>query len=313
MKMKVILDVDPGIDDAVAMGQILTRKDVDLLAITCVRGNTNVDQTTKNALKIAQAFGRKDVKVFKGASSAFLDQKQDGSWFHGIDGLGDVIHDEPSKSQLQEEHAAPAINRLARDNYGEITLIALGPLTNIALALRLNQNLSKELKEIVIMGGNYKGVGNVTMSAEFNFFYDPIAARIILDDLTCPKYLITWELSKQHFLTLDDVNQYCSYDNPKSKFMRKLFESKKLLTNQCGFCDSVAAAVATDRNIIKNSFFKYATVDTESSLTRGMVVIGWNLQYDQTKHKDKLPNIIIVDEIDVDLYRKIFLDSVRDE
>ena len=308
--MKVILDVDPGVDDAVAMGQILSRKDIELICITCVRGNTDVDQTTTNTLKVIEAFNRKDVKVFKGASSPILSCEKDALRFHGADGLADCIHDEPDMSPLQEEHAVLAINRLARQHFGEITLIALGPLTNIALAFRVNQNLSKELKELIIMGGNYKGLGNVTMAAEYNFHFDPIAARIVLEEFVCPKYLVTWELSKQHFLTLEDVSEYCGHDNTKSQFMHTLFRSKELLTNLCGFCDSVAVAVATNREIIKNSYFKYATVDTESSLTKGMVVISWNPQ-DEYKPDFKSPNVIIVDDINVELYRHLFLESVK--
>lgn len=307
----MILDVDPGLDDAVAMGQVLTRRDIELLAVTCVRGNADIDQVTKNALKIIQAFDRDDVKVYKGSSHGIIKSDKDGLYFHGEDGLGNVFHYEPDFTSLQDEHAVSAINRLAGEHPGEITLICLGPLTNLALALRLNENLSKQLKEVVIMGGNYKGVGNVTMAAEFNFYCDPISARIVLEDLECPKYLVTWELSKENLLSLEDVKEYCSHDNNKSRFMKELFKSRNLDVTLCGFCDSVAVAVATNREIVKKSFFKYATVDIESSLTKGQVVIGWNPQFDQTTNKMKKENVIIVDEIDVDLYRKLFLESVQ--
>jgi len=311
--MKIILDVDPGIDDAVAMGQVLSRKqDLELLGVTCVRGNADIDQVTINALKIVQAFDRTDVDIFKGAAHGIIKSDKDGLYFHGSDGLGGVIPEEPNMDQLKDEHAVSAINRLAQQHPGEITLICLGPLTNLALAMRLNEKLSEQLKEVVIMGGNYKGVGNVTMAAEFNFYCDPVAARVVIEDLRCPKYLVTWELSGVNkYLSKEDKLAYCNYGNKRSDFMRKLLESRDLINEECGFCDSVAVAIATNRELILNSFSRYATVDTESSLTKGMTVIGWNPQYDQTTNKLKHPNIIIVDEIDQQLYRKLFLESTK--
>ena len=265
-----------------------------------------------NALKILQAFDRTDVNVYKGAKNGILKSDQTSSHFHGADGLGNVINEEPDRSQLQDEHAVSAIIRLARQYPKEITLICLGPLTNIALAMRMEENLSDQLKEVIIMGGNYKGVGNVTMAAEFNFYCDPVAARVVLEDLYCPKYLVTWELSGTTFLTSQDMQQYCNYGNKKSDFMRKIFEPNQLCENIIGFCDSVAVAVATNRELIQKSFSKYATVDTESSLTKGMVVIDWNPQdVVQSTNKNRKENIIIVDEINVELYRKLFLDSIK--
>ena len=312
--MKVILDVDPGIDDAVAMGQVLSRKhDIQLLGVTTVRGNADINQVTVNALKIVQVFDRTDVPVFKGAAHGIIKSDKDGLYFHGEDGLGGgVITEEPDMSQLQNEHAVSMINRLVSEHPGEITLICLGPLTNLALALRLNEKLGEQLKEVVIMGGNYQGVGNVTMAAEFNFYCDPVAARVVIEDLTCPKYLVSWELSgTRSYLSKEDLVTYCGYGNARCEFMKKLFESRDFFNEGCNFCDSVAVAVATNREIVVGTHEKYATVDTESSLTKGMVVIGWNPQYDQTTNKLKKPNLIIIDKIDGLLYKQLFLESTK--
>lgn len=306
--MKVIVDTDPGIDDAVALGILLSRKDIDILGITCVSGNVGVDQCTSNALKIVEAFDRTDIPVFKGADKPLLACEHTGGYFHGLDGLGFVHHDEPNKQPLQEEHAVSAINRLAKEHPQEITLIALGPLTNLALAVRLNANLSNLLKEVVIMGGNYKGEGNITMAAEFNFYMDPIAAHIVLEDFICPKYLVSWELCKVQYLTLDDYKEFSMRGNKKAEFFRKIFVEKKFYEKLPGICDAVAVAIAIDRNLILKQHEVYATVCFEGVQTRGLVLVDWNPQYRQIG-PPKEKNLIIVDEMNVDLYKRMVIES----
>lgn len=175
----------------------------------------------------------------------------------------------------------------------------------------MDPSFAQDIKEVVIMGGNYKGVGNHSMSAEFNFWADPIAAHITLEDFKRPIYLVTWELSMQLFLKVEDIFKYCSFDTKQSKFMREILAAKGMIENHtCGFCDAVAVAVALNREIVTKQHIIYGTVETEGAHTKGMLVLDWNPQY-RMVGGDKQPNLMIVDEINEDLYRKLFLESIQ--
>lgn len=308
-RLKVIIDTDPGVDDAVALGMALANNNVDILAITTVRGNLGVDVSTRNALRIAQAFGRSDIPVYKGAAHAILGNEKDvdATFYHGQDGLGNANFDlEPDFSQLESEHAVNAINRLVSENSGEITMITLGPMTNIALACRLNPELGNQLKEVVIMGGNYQGEGNISMAAEYNFFKDPIAARVVFEEFKCPLVLATWELTKEEVLTNEDIEQYIGRDTDRSKFMRKIFKAHQAMLNGiyclC-ICDAVAMCVALDRSAVLSSTQVHGTVETSGEHTKGMCIYDWSNQL------KKLQNVEVVKSIDVELYREMVLKS----
>jgi len=310
IKMKLIIDADPGVDDATALGMVLSRdkSEFDIMGITCVNGNVDVDKTTTNALKILEAFDRKDVPVFKGATTPILACEHTGAYWHGVDGMADVYQDTPDQTPLQKEHAVSAINRLVSENKGEVTVVALGPLTNLALALRLNPSLAHDMKELIIMGGNYKGEGNVSMAAEFNFFIDPIAAHIVLEDIKCPKYLVTWELSKHPYLSLEQYKEYSFRGNKKANFFKTIFEAKNTYETLPGICDAVAMGVALDKNIIRKQHDVYGTVVTDGTQAKGLVLIDWNPEFRQIGGK-KENNLIIVDEIDVERYTKMVVES----
>lgn len=305
--MKLIIDTDPGMDDAVAIGMALSAKQTDIMAVTTVVGNTDTEQGTSNALALLQAFDRFDVPVFKGASSPIVPCKQTDYW-HGKDGFGDVMKLNPCTNQLQEKHAVHAINELASAHPGEITLVTLGPLTNVALALKLNPKLPSQLKEMVIMGGNYRGEGNVTMTAEFNFVVDPTAAHIVFEEFSCPKYLVTWELTKnKHFTPIEVVDKYCSYNNKRAQFMKILFDAANAMHGfpMTQICDAVAMAVALDRSVITKVHHLYGKVELHGEHTAGMCCYDWMNKLGREK------NIYLVDDIDIMKYRRLLLQSVE--
>lgn len=175
----------------------------------------------------------------------------------------------------------------------------------------MDPSFPTHLKDVVVMGGNYKGVGNVSMAAEFNFYVDPIAAHIVIEEYQIPIYLVTWELSMQLYLTLDHIAEYCSQDNKKSKFKRKILEAANLIdSHTSGFCDAVCVAVATNREIITKEHKVYGTVETEGVHTKGMLVYDWNPQF-RVVGPEKKPNLIVVDEIDEKLFQTLFVDSMK--
>ena len=178
----IILDSDPGIDDACAI--ILAKRyfGEKFRAVTTVAGNVSVEKTTINALRLKETLGLK-LKVYRGASRPLIRRYVDAAHVHGSDGLGDSGLPLP-KSKEENISAAEAIIRLAKRK--NLSIIATGPLTNIALALIIEPRLPEMIKEITVMGGAFRlneyGKGNETEYSEFNFYEDPEAARIVFEN-----------------------------------------------------------------------------------------------------------------------------------
>lgn len=181
MKQKIILDCDPGQDDALAILLTLGSTDeLDLLGITAVAGNVPLNLTESNARKICELAGRTDVPVYAGCSRPILRQQVTAEHVHGKTGLDGVEFAAPAMA-LQSQHAVDfIIDTLLSENEGTVTLCPVGPLTNIAVAMIKEPRIISRIKEIVLMGGAMAH-GNVTPAAEFNIYVDPHAARTVFE------------------------------------------------------------------------------------------------------------------------------------
>lgn len=176
---RILLDTDPGIDDALALFLALASPEVHLEVVTTVSGNVPVEDTTRNALALLELAGRPDIPVARGCACPLLGSPATATQVHGDNGLGGI--DLPgAQRQPLEKHAVDVIIETVLSAPGEITLVAIGPLTNIALALRCEPRLARMVREVVIMGGALRVPGNITPSAEFNIYVDPYAAQIVL-------------------------------------------------------------------------------------------------------------------------------------
>lgn len=178
----VILDVDTGVDDALAILLAARHPALDLRAVTCVAGNAAVDDVVRNSLTALEAAGRGDVPVARGATRPLLEPARDARHVHGDDGMGDLGWPAPSGT-ADPRHAVELLRDLLRDaalGQRRITLVTLAPLTNIALLLRLWPDVVEGLDRLVVMGGA-ADVGNATASAEFNVWHDPEAAALVLE------------------------------------------------------------------------------------------------------------------------------------
>jgi purine nucleosidase len=175
----IILDCDPGIDDALAITFAAGHPDIELAGITSVAGNVALPKTTRNALAVAEFVGAGPVPVTAGASGPLLRTAYDARLVHGESGLGGAVLPEPSRA-AEPGHAADFIADTLAARPGEITLVATGPLTNIALAVKREPRITEWARSFVIMGGS-TGRGNVTPAAEFNIWVDPEAAAIVFD------------------------------------------------------------------------------------------------------------------------------------
>ncbi|KAH3728635.1 hypothetical protein DPMN_054594 [Dreissena polymorpha] len=285
MKSKYIIDVDTGVDDAQALMLALSRPDVDVIAITCVAGNVPVDQVVLNTLKILTVWGRLDIPVFRGASSAMVVEGFTATHYHGKDGLGDADLDiAVSRDQAQKEHAVSAIIRLVNENPGEITLVALAPLTNIALALRQDPALGEKLKSITVMGGNTQGRGNVLPCAEFNFAVDPDAAFVVLSEMGRNLTVVPWEvnLTAATGQPWDFYDKWVETDTPKGRFMKaivKLPAYRQRIERKMPIyrsCDLNAMLTVVDPSLVSSTSDVYATVELAGKYTRGMMVVDWD-------------------------------------
>lgn len=178
MKHSVILDVDTGIDDAMAIMFAVRHPDIDVKAITCLSGNVSVDKVVANTLAVLDLLGAPDIPVAAGARRPLIEPARDASWVHGETGLGDLRL--PAGSRVPEQvHAVELLRRelLAADE--PVTIVALAPLTNLALLLRVYPEVADRVGRIVFMGGS-ASVGNASAVAEFNIWHDPEAAAIVL-------------------------------------------------------------------------------------------------------------------------------------
>jgi purine nucleosidase len=170
MMIRLVIDTDPGVDDAHAIMTAFAHPGARVKAITTVAGNVPLERTTANACTILDVL-EQDVPVYAGCDRPLVGQPPDASYFHGADGLGDSGYP-PSRRGVADRHAVNALIRQANESPGELTLVAIGPLTNVALATRLDPTLPQKYQRLVVMGGAIRCVGNITTAAEFNAYAD---------------------------------------------------------------------------------------------------------------------------------------------
>jgi purine nucleosidase len=303
MRNRVVIDTDPGVDDAHAIMLAFAHPQTNVEALTIVAGNVGVQQATTNALLVLELLG-KNAPVFAGCPDALVIPTSRRATSHGADGLGDCGYPLPSR-QPASEHAANALVRLANELPGELTLVAIGPLTNLALAISLDPELPKKFKRLVILGGAVRATGNSWSPAvEFNFYVDPEAAAIILRRWPGLS-LVPWETIMDHGLLPGQVEELCSMGTSKAEFFRRSIR-KRYLKQIPGLKmlfepDPLAMAVALEPEIISRAEARYAEVELGGRQTRGQVVVDW---FDLTEQS---PNVNLVLEIN----RERFFEMMR--
>ncbi|MCY4464726.1 MAG: nucleoside hydrolase [Chloroflexi bacterium] len=273
-----LIDTDAGSDDAVAIVMALRQPDVDVRAITTVAGNVPLGQALQNALYFVE-FCAADVPVYAGADRPLLREFVSADWFHGADGLGDWgDRYVPRRTKAAPGHAVDAIIDLARAT-SDLTIVTLGPLTNLALALRKAPDIVERVDRCVIMGGAACTNGNVTPAAEYNIWCDPEAAQIVFRS-GLPIEMVGWEFSQGPFvLSLADIEALRGLGSPFADFAIdsniKGMRGYEVQTGEIGISlpDGVAMAVAINPSICGRSSQHALDVECDSELTRGMTVV----------------------------------------
>jgi purine nucleosidase len=271
-----LIDTDTASDDAVAIIMALSHPDVRVLGLTTVAGNVGLEQATRNALLTAEICGA-DAPVFMGAGQPLTRALQDAHWFHGKDGLGDHAYPAPSQAP-EREHAVEAIVRLAHGEPG-LTLVTLGPLTNIALALARDPEIAAKIGRCVVMGGAPCCEGNVTPAAEYNIWVDPEAARAVFRS-KLPIEMVGWHVSRgPSVLSNAEVAEIEALGTKKAHFAMesnsRAREAYRVQTGEVGLslADPTAMAVALDRSVGLSWSRHRVAIECASDLTRGMTVV----------------------------------------
>jgi inosine-uridine nucleoside N-ribohydrolase len=274
MKQKIILDCDPGHDDAIAILLAGHHPQIELLAITTVAGNQSVDKTTLNALKVCSLAGLCSIPIAKGMDRPLVIPAQHAADIHGESGLDGPDIPEPTIEPVNK-HAVDLIIELLLRSDGDITLVPTGPLTNIAMAIRQEPAILPKIRGISLMGGAI-GLGNVTSAAEFNVYFDPHAAAIVFG---CgrPITMCPLEVTHQALATESVVNRLHSANRPVATLAAELFAFfAETYRKVFGFSaapvhDPCAVAAVIDPTIIKSKLVR-VEIETVGEWTRGRTV-----------------------------------------
>ena len=215
-RIPLLIDTDPGVDDALAILMAFDDPAHEVVGLTIAAGNVGLKHTVANALKLCEVAGRSDIPVFAGCPQPMLHAAPDAADVHGADGFGDTGY-APAERRAEAEHAAQAIIRLSHAHAGQLLLVALGPLTNLALALKLDPTLPARIQRLVVMGGAVNGRGNITPFAEFNTHFDPEAAHIVFEAFGTFD-LADWEATLAHGFLHADVDAWCRAGSGRARF-----------------------------------------------------------------------------------------------
>jgi len=297
MPEKIIIDTDPGQDDAVAILLALASPDcVNVLGITAVAGNVPLDLTLRNTRIICELAKKTSMSIYSGCSKPLKRTLVTAEHVHGKTGLDGITLPEPSMP-VQELHAVDfIIDTLNNNPVHSITICALGPLTNVAMALLKEPNIAKRIKQIILMGGAYFEVGNITPAAEFNIYVDPEAAKIVFNSgvkitvlpLDVTHKALTSEKRVEAFKNINSPvgNAVAKWTNFFERFDKEKYGSKGAPLH-----DPCVIAYLIEPNIFHGRYVN-VEIETSSELTRGMTVADW------WKVTDREPNAMFIGDLD---------------
>jgi len=307
--MKLIIDTDAGVDDAQAIMLALAHPGVETLAITTLTGNVHIRQVNPNVLTILEIMGR-DAPVYAGIDRPLISEWEDAAEFHGGDGLGNLRERPALTRRIEDEHAVLALLRLAREHEGELTLIALGPLTNIAAAVRIDPAFPGRIKQFVFMGGTIAAQGNTPIvTAEYNIWTDPEAAAITLAAFK-EATMLSWETTMAHGFPWDQFNALCAIDTARGRFFRAISqetaERLRGVYRRPAYLlpDPLAMAITLRPQLIRQSGKFYTTVELNGRHTRGQTVI------DYTGISGNAPNVNVIQALDTYGVHQLFVDAL---
>ncbi len=280
MRRKIIIDTDPGQDDAVAILLALASpEEIDVLGITAVAGNVPLPLTQRNARIICELAGHTHIPVFAGCDAPLERRLVTAEHVHGKTGLDGPQLPDPTMP-LQDQHGVDfIIETLRREPSGSVTLCPLGPLTNIATALTRAPDIAPRIQEIVLMGGAYFEVGNITPAAEFNIYVDPQAAEIVFKS-GVPLTVMPLDLTHKALTTAERVETFRKMGTHVGQMVAEWtdfferFDKEKYGSEGAPLHDPCVIAYLIRPDLFKGRFVN-VEIETQSELTLGMTVADW--------------------------------------
>ncbi len=308
-RKKLILDCDPGLDDAIAI--LVAAHHADLIGITTVSGNVGINRTTRNALVIAQLAGL-DVPVHRGAAQPLAGPPVNGSRIHGESGLGDSVLPDLTRSEASND-AVTYLCDTAR-SVDDLHLLAIGPLTNVALALERDPDLPRHLAGLTIMGGS-AGAGNITPVAEFNIWADPEAAAVVFDK-AAPLTMVGLDVTSKVVFGTGETARMRAAETPVAEFAAGLIEFLRdrfreyIGQSVVPVHDATAVIAATHPELFERSRQPVA-VEVQGEHTRGMTVADLRpAALIQAIGTPGVPSSDIVWDADVEAVRELIVEAV---
>jgi purine nucleosidase len=309
MTRKFWIDTDTASDDAVALLMAFRHPDIEVVGVSIVAGNVPVEMGSRNARFTAELC-QVDVPVYPGSTRPLLREPHWAYFFHGPDGMGGMDYPEPRRPAATT-HGVEALIETVRREPGELTLVTLGPLTNVAAALNLAPDLAQKIRETYVMGGAAATLGNITPAAEYNIWVDPEAARIVIHS-GLPVLLVGWEHCRGRAnLDEEEMVRVRGFGTPFADFAldcnRQAIETNRRWLGEPGLAlpDPVAMAVALDPSLCTRRGRHFVDVESSSELTRGMTVV------DQLGVLNRPPNAEVCWEIDVAGWKELLYRSLR--
>ncbi len=300
-KRKIIIDTDPGIDDAVAIAIALFSEELDVQLFTTVAGNVSIEKVTKNLLKLLPFYGKK-VPVAVGASRPLIREAIDASGVHGKTGMDGYDFPEEDHSLLLEETAVQAMARVLKESTEKITLVPIGPLTNIAILLREYPEVADKIDEIVLMGGSV-GRGNAGVYSEFNIKVDPEAAKIVFES-GLPIVMCGLDVGLKALVYPED-SEIIKDMNPVGNMFYSLFKAYRGGSFKTGLKMYDSCAVAY---LLKPEMFEveetFVGIETQGTYTSGATVV------DLKGYCNQPANAKVTVDVDADVFKEWFLDAI---
>lgn len=308
MARRIIIDTDPGQDDAIALLLALASPEhLDVLGITTVAGNVPLALTTPNALSMVEMAGRTDVAVYAGCDRPMKRELVTAEFVHGETGLDGAGVGSPTTAPASEHAVDFLVSTLA--NTEHVTLCPLGPLTNIATALEREPTIAKNIDQIVLMGGGHFEGGNITPAAEFNIYVDPEAADIVFRSgiaLTMMPLDVTHKArtSPARIQAFRDLGNHAGASVAGMLSFAERFDIDRYGTEGGPLHDPTVIAWLLRPDIFDGRECNVA-IETESRLTRGMTVVDW------WRGTRRDPNCLVINDVDSDAFFALLVDRIR--
>ena len=305
-KQKIILDCDPGHDDAITMLMAYIHPNIDLLGITIVSGNQTLEKTVKNGLSVAQHLNM-DVKIYSGASEPLVRERVVADNVHGETGMDGPVFDTLNR-EPEDKRAVQFIIDTLLDSEGDITLVPNGPLTNIALAMKLEPSITSKIKEIVLMGGAY-GNGNFTPSAEFNIFADPEAAHIVFKS-GVPIVMMGLDVTNKTLCTPEIIKRMESTNNKAGQLFSDLMNfTLKTQFQEFGLEAGPLHDATTIGYLVNKDLFEVQDMYVEIDINRGPSY--GRTVYDESDVLKKEHNVKVAKNVKVDEFFDLVYECIR--